>query len=508
MKSEAGYKFEERNEIHGKPDKLNDSLGALIVEPIPEQIMGPGRAVISSEIDQDMAKLQVEQKKGMLKKLAGLIRDKIVDISPDFLISADKLIADFESKMRQSISLSENGGKFFNYLAQHAIYKPNKKYSHTPKETSLPGATEREINYLEFLKNYSGRKSRVVRDVKKEVSKISEESAPDFYEEQGDGFLYQRFQQNIAQDSKENVVEELVSNQLWAGGNKASTDLYIHNLTTGKVLDVGQLLPEGYSLGPASMLVIDDKREKVDGRYKERYVINPKNLRNYSGTQNESGGFSMSPRFKSVQYGDLTKKGAMLTLLHEIAHVWQTAHHEEYGMAIYKSFFENMMKGLKLLESSVEVLRTTADEKLIENIKHNITTIIKGLKDIGIEVDPETFLDNQNQTLKQGQYKVTQMGQKYSSDANKPVNHVFSFVIKADKLKPLIEDYVCQERDAWAHAIRVLRFFEKQGFELEPELKTLNDIQRFIHYRLGTYQADLESDIKTTKGVRQFTRKN
>jgi hypothetical protein len=105
--------------------------------------------------------------------------------------------------------------------------------------------------------------------------------------------------------------------------------------------------------------------------------------------------------------------------------------------------------------------------------------------------------------LKEGEYKISKLGLDVNSEEKKLAMN--SFVIRSNKLKPLVEDYVREERDAWAHAIRVLRFFRRQGLDLEPELKTLDDIRDVVHYALGTYQKSIESKIEPTKDIKKFT---
>lgn len=42
-----------------------------------------------------------------------------------------------------------------------------------------------------------------------------------------------------------------------------------------------------------------------------------------------------------------------------------------------------------------------------------------------------------------------------------------------------------EERNAWAYAIRALRKFKREGLDLEPEMKKLDDFERFIYGKMG-----------------------
>ncbi len=70
-------------------------------------------------------------------------------------------------------------------------------------------------------------------------------------------------------------------------------------------------------------------------------------------------------------------------------------------------------------------------------------------------------------------------------------------MIKSEKLNELIADYEKEERDAWAHAVRALRFLRKRGIDLEPQLKTLSDFKEVIDPALGSYQRYMENRIES-----------
>src|SRR6266481_7698867 len=78
-----------------------------------------------------------EKDSGSFRELLQILKNKLIDISPDFLISSDKLLEDFEKQAKQSADLSESGGRFYNFLAEHALYKPNKEFSYASRESDF-----------------------------------------------------------------------------------------------------------------------------------------------------------------------------------------------------------------------------------------------------------------------------------------------------------------------------------------------------------------------------------
>jgi len=114
------------------------------------------------------------------------------------------------------------------------------------------------------------------------------------------------------------------------------------------------------------------------------------------------------------------------------------------------------------------------------------------LKDMGVEIDEKMFTE-EIKTPKEGEAKIFDTTLKRS------------YIIKSEKLNQLVADYERQERDAWAHAIKVLKFLRKKGIDLEPQLKTLSDFKEIIYRCLDSYQKLLEKMIESsTKKIRVF----
>jgi hypothetical protein len=58
--------------------------------------------------------------------------------------------------------------------------------------------------------------------------------------------------------------------------------------------------------------------------------------------------------------------------------------------------------------------------------------------------------------------------------------------------------YGQDERDAWAHALKTLRYLRRRGIDLEPGMKTLSDFQEYIGPCLDSHQKDIEKQIMMT----------
>ncbi|MEQ1678406.1 MAG: hypothetical protein ABL876_17050, partial [Chitinophagaceae bacterium] len=62
------------------------------------------------------------------------------------------------------------------------------------------------------------------------------------------------------------------------------------------------------------------------------------------------------------------------------------------------------------------------------------------------------------------------------------------YIIKSKKLSKFLDEYVADERDAWAHALKTLRFLKRQGLNVEPELESLDDFKNIIYPCLASYR--------------------
>lgn len=252
----------------------------------------------------------------------------------------------------------------------------------------------------------------------------------------------------------------------------------------------------------------------------KKIVPVPKNLADYQGTKlaqpasPENPGFSMSLGGR-IAYQNLAEKGGMLRLLHEIAHAWQMKYHEGIGRLEFEEFYRDVSEHLSMMERLQRRLKENpellpqpeamGDEVPLSPADFMLNRSRDELRKFGIEIDPASY-HYAGQQLGGGTYKIS-------------VPHVtrvdgilrwekLEFVVTSERIKHLIERFAWEERKAWADAIRVLRHLRENGFDLEPELKSYDDIQEIVHYALGTYQASIEAKLEPTKDIKQFTRKS
>jgi hypothetical protein len=447
-----------------------------------------------------------ERQKFSVREVLEIIKDKLIDISPDFLISADKIIEEFEHQNRVSEDIGKQGGKLFDYLAQNALYKPNKDYEHKNQDYILPRYNKINEEILREINQGNIPKSKKIKKTRAKIEEFSFSSKPYFDEAKREKCLRQHRIEKIPQDGGINTIEETVTNTLFPEYNIASSELLVQNLPTKKTNDLHQLLPNGYGFMPHSMFeTMLTVTEDGDKDIKLETIWVPKNLKDYLGTQNSESGFSASPSYKKIRYGNLTKKSGMLSLLHEISHAWQDAYHELYGVYKFDDLFKSASGSLDFIifiKSKME--STDPNSKISKEVAQTIINKeLNKLKEFGLEVDSQNLFYDDTEEHPQNTYKM-----KINSLPNYKQNSMvlLNFKVKSDVLKPIIEEYVAQERDAWAHAIRMLRFLRKEGVNLEPELKTLKDIKDAVHGCLETYQKDIESKIEPTQHIRKFTR--
>jgi hypothetical protein len=80
------------------------------------------------------------------------------------------------------------------------------------------------------------------------------------------------------------------------------------------------------------------------------------------------------------------------------------------------------------------------------------------------------------------------------------------YPVKSKRLKGEIDSFISEERDAWAHSLRMLRFLRSRGLDVEPGLKTLEDIKKYIDPCLDSYQHSLEKMVSIGESEYRFSR--
>lgn len=431
-----------------------------------------------------------EKQKIFLNEIIGGLKEKIKN-SIGFLFGTeeDKKMKEFEEKLQKSQDISKAAGEFFRLLIPKSLNKPDadNKYQHIEKEEDYLKSK------IDCLKSVNGLRKTMSKKAFKGIQQTfisveeinsNNEIVGDVEEEQaqnnlGEKFIMQRRVCNFQQEGGRNTIKEAIDNSISSNEdvNYANTStLIVKNCYTGTELDLKQLLPNEIEFCPSDLNKIEYKLN--DNNELERRGIFV-NLKSYSGNKHSRGAFGANSDV--VLYGDLTIKGNLLRLMHEIAHAWQEAYNKDFIGAKFDNFYINVVSILETLEDFHQ-----ADCHLYDRI------LLKALENKGIEIDIDNFLD---------------LGQKIDADKIKlkSISQQI-FIIKTDQFHQLIKDYETEERDAWAHAIRVIRFLRKKGIDLEPSLKTLDDFKGVVDFHLGIYQNTIENMISSKRGVR-FTRR-
>jgi hypothetical protein len=462
--------------------------------------MGKTPEVISDESTFEKSESPERNKqKVSLDEVYGGIAKEIIESLENPYMSKDEILGQYEVFQSHHMKMGQMGAALFDHLAQKGLAKPDKTYDHQLSPGAFLNKISRFNEKVAVLKEEMDlEEARLMVAEGLSEDYISREPIRSESFSEATGVKEQSFFQKIPIKNTSLLLQECVFNfPDQKIGNVSLSNLKVFDVDWGGVLELNQLLPNNYSFLPGQLRSIKVDYDSSTGKsYAVRENID---LNTYNGTQEAKGDYCELGSSKLVSYGDLTNKGDRLTLLHEIAHAWQSCYQSSQGRQNFEKFFNEVTTQLQFLGREKFVLTDISEEdkEFVWNFYK------KELDKWGVEVEKEDFIFNKDRELKEGEYKISKLGLDVNSEEKKLAMN--SFVIRSNKLKPLVEDYVREERDAWAHAIRVLRFFRRQGLDLEPELKTLDDIRDVVHYALGTYQKSIESKIEPTKDIKKFT---
>ncbi|MEK7069089.1 MAG: hypothetical protein AAB947_01760 [Patescibacteria group bacterium] len=258
----------------------------------------------------------------------------------------------------------------------------------------------------------------------------------------------------------------------------------------GALLHLNDLLPDDVHLAPMYM-----KTPLIA----TASLVESKNLSNYNGFENMPVGSIMKTAFfnteiagvktKTVTYGNLAEPGGMLTLLHETAHAWQEAHghmRKKYNFNAFEIILDTLFRLDKLASKS-------ALKQDPEAYSNEFMLAVNALRErLGID-----FWEILPSSEELGKGDVMYMIRPLSKTIHEG---------KKEKLNEILREAVLEERDAWAIAIRTLRFLRRQEFNLEPTLRNQSDIEAVVYRSLDSYQYYLDKIIKRG-GQYAYTRK-
>lgn len=297
--------------------------------------------------------------------------------------------------------------------------------------------------------------------------------------------LYNR----LTTDKHRGVIEEGVVNFLDAPGLLPFSTLRFINLENKESLDLNRLLPSGCAFSPSPLLKV-----KIDFHRNQRRMTSaffPVDLKTYRGA-NREGEFYYNREAGRVAYGNLTAKGGLLSLFHEMAHAWQFALDGTSAKKEFSQLFSFLSLRLHNLGVRMEAYRNQVISK--EKLIHFIDMAKERLAGKGIALNTEAVLGEKPSSVAGSIVFTAHSGKKY--------------YFKSRTFEEVIRNYMKAERDAWAGAIIAIRLLREKGFDLEPGLIRLKDFRSFIHPHLIDYCNSINSQIEINRHDLRLTGPN
>lgn len=205
-----------------------------------------------------------------------------------------------------------------------------------------------------------------------------------------------------------------------------------------------------------------------------------------------------------VAYGDLLKTGGLLALLHEISHAWQAEvqqkREKRKNFETAKKEVESALIRWLNLDDYIESYKSETGQVVPDEVKekgrNQAATV---LADLGVDNIEIIYENIDSISTDQHNYIILPI---YLMKTNTVV-HVS---IKCPELIRKLDSYINEEREAWAHAIKILRYLREKGWDLEPNIKNLKDLEEVVHDSLSTYDIHL-TQFESISTLQNFTRK-
>lgn len=311
------------------------------------------------------------------------------------------------------------------------------------------------------------------------------------------------------QVGNQNLIYERISNTLnrQRKTNHAESSLVIQDIETGTTLDLNALLPSDYKFLPRAMdkeLFQPDEESPITGiSYKQEEVAD---LKDYEMGKSALEDFTERPFYKIVDYGDLRETGGILSLLHEVAHSWQNKYYHtmEQGGAGFERLYKTVVSLISKLDIPKDNEQHEDPEKIWEKLeKAGVECLDKNGTEAPTNQEGVINIPNTHyglvkliEMLNLSDSRISQSEREQAqSILAESKSRIRFYPIKSDVLQKVMDTYVAEERDAWAHAIRTVRFLRRKGLNVEPELKELTDFKKVIDPCLSSYQNSLEMTI-------------
>lgn len=428
------------------------------------------------DLDHELETMESEENRAMIKSWRSQSAIGLRDIysHAGHVLPTPEYFRNYVDQLTGALVIGISCGDYFSQIIPRSSDRPTKPYSHQPE---IPNILKFEAIKLDLLA--SGSRSRQPKCSRSFYSRVLEQRLPDIKAQT----IFNRH----LRDDGGLVVDETVENVIWREGNAAEAYVSVSD-GRGQRLDLNMLLPQGYKLCPGRMI---NWREglSADG---QRWEVNFRrvDLRKYPGLARGGTRFSVSPTLKKVIFGNLVESGGILSILHEIAHAWQTAYYERNPRKDFEDFQERVGLAVGrfwyarkcISEGSMDPSELPKCRKAME----------RKLVGSGVMVD-EDELEYVGQSLTGDQVMIGFGGCR--------------FVVHAKQAAALRQAYAKEERDAWAHAVHMLHFCRQSGLDLEPRLRTLADLRSIVHGALGTYQVTTAGMIGINDPSSDFIRR-
>jgi hypothetical protein len=323
------------------------------------------------------------------------------------------------------------------------------------------------------------------------------EEQPTRTEEKREKYLRQDFVQKQNQPASPNVIKEYVLNALGEDFNIANAELTVSTPKDGIMFELNQLLPDRFEFSPRALektkiIKVPIETQGLENLSIPKEISVPANLNDYAGLQTMSEGILdyHVTVYKSgkgkIFYGDLTKSGGFLALFHEIGHAWQSVYRKAGYMHEFQKLYSKALSILEILKITFLLPKSEDPELSLWRQVTFINPFLKDLESLGIKIDLNTFLD-ENKTLDPSEFRI-----KNPTNGNK-------FTISSKMFGAVIESCVKEEQEPWQNAVQVLQFLRENDLDLEPELKTEEDIRYVVLRGLKTYDNFLSNIEMGTK---------
>jgi len=437
--------------------------------------------------------------KSLIEKAIKSVVDFVPKIFKDDLEDEIKLLENFKNQQESLMDIGQEAHAYCAIVAD-GIYNNGLNLKNRLSDSNNSLSFRQFI--LQSVKNVLNMKNAFENNKKarQTIKDITKEIAPteNYFEETSpDGTVIQKAKFLV--EGKDKKINEIIENRIYQGevGNNSASEILIE-LPDGKNICLNDLLPGLVRANPGSLFVREECIDNNDDGVK--YRILTQNLKNYKDTANRySGEFSCLTYVQKdgtvsglVNYGNLAKKGGILSYLHENGHAWKVV----YDVINYEKNYEEILKIINIYSWILTTYRKDYEEGKIdkEDYMQKIEYFLDKLDAEEIAIYRRDSLENIE--LNENEFIVRNL-----------INNQ-DYLVKSRRLKEALDHYALQERNAWAHAIKTLRFLRKKGIDLEPELKTPEDFKEVVQVSLETYQQRLKNEIIATGSrYRKFTTK-